>query len=142
MVGPRAGSRLGFPKPVIPSLSRNRYGSLRPACGEIKPLGIHLLDKLDFLGAIPLLQLSFTRDGCVHFGKTFVVNQAIQSIFLGPAGVFPLAMFPQANFQVSCDADVDGAIGVGQDVDRGLDGHLKLIYCGYRFLDKLGMTDC
>lgn len=92
---------------------------------QVVPVRIVGFDQADLPGAVPVLQLLLTRNGCRHVGEEFVANKAVHGISRCETAAFPVAMLVHAFEQVCSHANVQcSARLTGENVDAWLLRHL------------------
>ena len=77
---------------------------------QIAPLGVALLDKLDFPSAVPFLHRLFARDGIPNIGELFEVNQLRHTMLFCEARHQALAMLEYSLEEPPRYANVERAV--------------------------------
>ena len=77
---------------------------------QINPMRVCGIDQVDFPGAMPVLQLLFSRYGRVHTDKNLEMHQPVNRISGRMAGGQTAAMLRQALEQIRRNADVQRAV--------------------------------
>ena len=77
---------------------------------QIAPLGVVLLDKLDFPSAVPFLHRLFARDGISNICELFQVDQLCNTMALGGTRHQALAMFVDPLQEATRYANVERAV--------------------------------
>jgi hypothetical protein len=89
--------------------------------GQICPMRIDAVDKIDLPWPVPVFQLFFPRNGTDHIAKYFEMNQPVHTIFGSKSiGVF-VSMLIHTLHQIGRDADINRAVmAARQHIDAGL----------------------
>ena len=94
--------------------------------GQIAPLGVRAVDKVDLPCAPPVLEPLLAHDGLLHIAEHLEVDEPIDAVARGEPGQGVVPMLPEAAHQVRGDADVKRAVvPAREDVDAraALDRH-------------------
>ena len=85
---------------------------------QIMPVGVRVLDKLDFPASLPLLQRLLPCDGGFHRLVRLVPDQRVDAIAASEAGDLIVPVLPDARGKAGGDANVERSVALArQDVD-------------------------
>lgn len=84
----------------------------------VVPLGILDQDKIDFLGARPMLHISLTLDRRANVVVALSPNQTFKAVLLGETIRHTFSMLPNTASEIGGNPDIKGPVwSVSRDVD-------------------------
>ena len=102
---------MGTVMPTFAGMTRGLGRRLKERVVEIVPAGVGSHDQARFIGALPLLDLFFARDGCQNSVVALEIDEAVQRVFFRETVNGAGAMLMDAANEVDGDAGVERAVG-------------------------------